>query len=415
MTTPVPVVPDYWGASICNLVPALLEPPGRRPAWLPEPAQEASQIALLLLDGLGWLQLQQRRHLAPTLVSMPSRSITSVAPSTTAVALTSLTVGRPPAQHGIVGFRVVVGGAEPEVMNVLRWRTPSGDARSRIRPREFQPLTPFGGRRVPVVSRADLAGSAFTEAHNHDSPVVGWAAASAIAVDTGHLLAGGEPLVYAYYDGIDKTAHLRGFGEHFDAELKAADRLVGELLGVLPPGAALVVTSDHGQVEVGERAAPMAAAVMEHLFMTSGEARFRWLHAKPGREKQLAETAKQLYSAEAWVASIDEVEHYGWLGGPLSSEVRSRLGDVALVPFAPVGYLDPEEGPKGPTEGHEAGGFDQEGSAYTGDGGAGNGSSGATAAATAPLRPKLACRHGSLTAEEMLVPLAAAGRLGGDV
>ncbi|MEZ5167170.1 MAG: hypothetical protein R2695_12045 [Acidimicrobiales bacterium] len=46
-----------------------------------------------------------------------------------------------------------------------------------------------------------------------------------------------EPLVYAYYDGIDKTAHIHGFGEHYDAELVACDRLVADLMMALPRGA----------------------------------------------------------------------------------------------------------------------------------------------------------------------------------
>ena len=50
---------------------------------------------LLVLDGLGWEQLQERRHLAPTLASMVGGPITTVAPSTTATALTdSIKSGR---------------------------------------------------------------------------------------------------------------------------------------------------------------------------------------------------------------------------------------------------------------------------------------------------------------------------------
>ncbi len=57
----------------------------------------------------------------------------------------------------------------------------------------------------------------------------------------------------------------------------------------------------------------------------------------------------------------------GWLGGVPSPTVTARLGDVALVPFAPMAFLDPAD--------------------------------------VGELRLK--ARHGSLTAEEMLVPLLA--------
>src|SRR6476659_5445167 len=98
MDAPPLVVPDYGGACLDGVVPALLQraeqPP---PAWLPEVAAGAAQVVLLALDGLGWEQLQARTSLAPTLAGMSGGPITSVAPTTTATALASLTTGRTPA------------------------------------------------------------------------------------------------------------------------------------------------------------------------------------------------------------------------------------------------------------------------------------------------------------------------------
>ncbi|MBV9039716.1 MAG: alkaline phosphatase family protein, partial [Acidimicrobiia bacterium] len=93
-----------------GIVRALLERRSGTPSWLPAPAAEARQVVLLTLDGLGFEQLSARPHLAPTLCSMTGGPITTVAPSTTATALTSLTTGEPPARHGVVGYRVRVGG-----------------------------------------------------------------------------------------------------------------------------------------------------------------------------------------------------------------------------------------------------------------------------------------------------------------
>jgi hypothetical protein len=378
MTVPLPVLPSYEGANLAGLIPGILQEPGERPEWFPEPARAARQIVLLVVDGLGWLQLQDRRHLAPHLASMQGGPITSVVPSTTATALTSLTVGAPPAAHGIVGYRLVVDGPTgAEILNVLRWRTVSGDARQFLDPRTFQPLPPFEGRPVPVVSKSEFAGTAFTEAHQRDTPVAGWAMASSLAVDVIALLAKGEPFVYAYYEGVDKIAHLRGFGPHYDAELVALDRMVGDLLEGLPPGAVLAVTADHGQVEVGARAVVIDPRLMAEADMLSGEARFRWFHARAGvagARDQLAKVAGDIYGHEAWVVTTDQMEADGWFGGRLRPVVRARLGDVALIPFEPVAYIDPVD---------------------SGD-------------------ARLVCRHGSLTPAEMLVPLLAGrGRLDG--
>ena len=377
MSVPRPVLPDYWGANLVGLIPAFSAPAGSRPGWVPEPLQDAEQVVLLVIDGLGWLQLQERTGLAPVLSGMAGGPITSVVPTTTATALTSITVSAPPAVHGIVGYKLVVDAAGGrEVMNVLRWRTPTGDAREAVDPATFQPMVPFGGRPIPVVSKAEFNGTGFSTAHQRGAPLASWVLPSSLAVEVRSLIAAGTPLVYAYYEGVDKIAHFRGLGEHYDAELVAVDRIVGDLLDSLPAGAALAVTSDHGQVQVGSRARVLDARIVDEIEMASGEARFRWLHVRTdgsGSVEKLAALAEEIYGDEAWVATCDELEAEGWFGGRFTPVVRSRLGDVAVVPYEPVGYLAPSE----------------------------------------TAEPLLACRHGSVTPEEMFVPLVGQrGRLG---
>lgn len=372
MSVPEPVLPDFGGANLAGVVPGLLEPADRRPAWFPEPLHLARQVVLLVVDGLGWDQLRARAHLAPVLAGLTGGPITSVAPSTTATALTTLTVGGPPARHGIVGYRMVVEGPTgSEILNVLRWRTPSGDARAFAPPGDLQPVTPFAGHAVPVVSKSEFAGTAFTEAHQRGARQTGWMLASSLVVEVRRLLGAGEPLVYAYYEGVDKVAHVHGFGEHYDAELVALDRIVADLVDALPPGAALAVTADHGQVQVGPRAKVIDPGLRDGLALMSGEARFRWLHLDgdggPAAVERLAGRTEDLYGTEAWVRTRARMEAEGWFGGPLAPEVRARLGDVAIVPHEPTAYLDPADS------------FD----------------------------PMLVCRHGSLTPDEMWVPLIA--------
>ena len=90
--------------------------------------------------------------------------ITTVAPSTTACALTTLVTGRVPAEHGVVGYRVALDG---DVMNVLQWSIDGRDARMRVPAPEFQPLPSFPGSSgpVPVVTRHDYGPTGFTAAH----------------------------------------------------------------------------------------------------------------------------------------------------------------------------------------------------------------------------------------------------------
>ena len=366
--TPAPIIPDYGGANVRGIVPALLGPGAwseALPWWVPEPVKGAEQAVLFVLDGLGWDQLQERLDVAPTLAALSGHAITTVAPTTTATALSSITTGLTPAEHGLVGYRMMLGG---NVLNVLRWHGASGDRRRALPPRDVQPFPAFLGQAVPVISPAELQGSAFTEAHLRGSRPVGWRAASAIAVEVGRQLRAGERFVYAYYGGIDKTAHERGFGEFYDAELRAADRLVADVLAMLPPGAALLVTADHGQVDVGDRMVVPDRALLAMVTHQSGEGRFRWWHARRGAAQELQEAATAAYADVAWVVSRQQVIDEQWFGTTVAPPVAARVGDVALVAHAPVSFFDPADA--GPFE--------------------------------------LICRHGSMTSAEMFVPLLAA-------
>jgi Type I phosphodiesterase / nucleotide pyrophosphatase len=374
-----PLLPDFGGACLTGVVPALLghvsgggatgavrdaDGAGALPTWMPAPVGQADQIVLLVLDGLGAEQLAARQHLVPVLAGATGGTITSVAPSTTACALTSLATGRPPAQHGVVGYRVAWEG---DLLNVLQWTVAGVDARMRVPARAFQPCPTFPGAEgpVPVVTRHDFGPTGFTAAHLGDVDLHRWYTPAGLVTGVRALLTGGAPFVYAYYEGIDKVAHARGLGDDYDDELRAVDRLVGDVLSVLPPGARLVVTADHGQVDVGASTEVLGADIMGDVTLLSGEGRFRWLHVRPGAIDDVAAAATAAFGDVAWVRTREQIVEEGWLGGVPSDAVAARLGDVVLLPFTATAFLDPAD--------------------------------------TGELR--LRARHGSLTPAEMLVPL----------
>jgi len=359
-----PIIPDYLGANVRGVVPALLGPGDwatSLPSWFPEPVCHAAQIVLLVIDGLGWDQFQANAVHLPVLSSFTGRAITTVAPTTTATALSSIATGLTPGEHGLIGYRMMLEG---EVINVLRWFAADGDRRRSRPPRDVQPFTPFMGVEVPVISPSELEATAFTEAHLRGSRPVGYRAPSAIAVEVHRQLVAGERFVYAYYGSVDKTAHERGFGDFYEAELRAADRLVGDVLSALVPGSALLVTAGHGQVEVGENIIGPDASLLAMISAQSGEGRFRWWHTGRASPDELAKAAIDLYGDVAWVVTKEQTLDEAWFGPTVAPPVAARLGDVALVAKAPVSFHDPADGGAFP----------------------------------------LICRHGSLTSAEVLVP-----------
>src|SRR5437879_12878658 len=150
-----PVLPALDGASVAGIVPALF---GRvDDAWIPETARTADAVVLLVLDGLGWSAVQDHAHLMPRLTGMDGAAITTVTPSTTATALTSIATGLAPAQHGVVGYRMLVDG---DVLNVLRWTVRDGHRPPD--PFDVQRHTAFLSREVPVITRAEFRTTGFT-------------------------------------------------------------------------------------------------------------------------------------------------------------------------------------------------------------------------------------------------------------
>lgn len=311
------------------------------PPWLPAAAAGAERIVLLVIDGLGWNQLASRRASTPTLNGMDGGPITTVAPSTTATALTSISTGLPPGEHGIVGYRFAVHG---EVLNVLRWSTAAGDARQTIPPSKMQLHPAFGGQRPPVVTRAEFAGSGFTLAHLDETRFTGYRTLGTLAAEVVRLARGGEPFVYAYYEGLDKVSHEYGLGVQYDEELRWIDHLVATLLERLPSGTVLVVTADHGQVVVPqEQVLQLPGEVQAHVATQSGEGRFRWLHARGGRTSALLEAAHGALGDAAWVRSRSEAIAEGWYGPIVTDAAAGRLGDVLLAAKGTFAFHDPSD------------------------------------------------------------------------
>jgi hypothetical protein len=354
--------PDYSGPNVTGVVPALL---GVRPVeWMPAPVAGARASVLLVLDGLGWEACVRFPEVLTELRQCTGGPVSTVVPSTTPAALTSITTGLPPSRHGITGFRI---RHERGVLNAVRWQLADGGRPPD--PEHVQKERVFCGRTVPVVTRAAFRTTGFTIAHMRGTDFHGWQTTSVLVEHVRRLVADGAPFVYAYYPGVDEIAHAYGLeSAYYPAELRATDRLVGDLLDVLPDDVALVVTADHGQVQVGPDRWRTLEPIDELVETYAGDGRFRHLYARAGGAAELHAAAEELVGREAWVFRREQLLDEGWLGpDPVPAAFR-RVGDVVLAASGAVGFIDP----------------------------------------TLPYETKLVAAHGSITAAEMEVPLVAA-------
>lgn len=378
-----PIRPAYGVRSLAEVLPALLgalgEPrePGEN-ALVVEPARAA---ALLLVDGLGAELLRTYAADAPFLASLPDAGPVTVGfPSSTSISLTSLGTGTPPGAHGLVGIAM---RADSQLLDTLKWtvhgRQPAVDLRELLPPERLQPApTVFeraerAGIDVTVVSARVFRGSGLTRAALRGGRYRGVHALGDLAAEIiGALDGPGRRLCYGYHSDLDALGHAHGPGSlPWRLQLAQVDRLVALIAEHLPPDAVLAVTGDHGMVRVARIFdADDDPDLRRGVDLLGGDPRARHVYTLPGAAEDVLATWREILGDAAWVVSREQAVTDGWFGpvGPLAAD---RIGDVVVAARGTTAVVRSE---------------------------------------AEPVLSRLPGQHGSLSAEEQLVPLLIARR-----
>ena len=293
------------------------------------------RFVLLLIDGLGFDLLRDSGGAAPYLSSLLVDGPMSVGvPSTTATSLTSLGTGLPAGQHGVVGYTSRVPGTTNR-LNTLKWDQP-------IDPRDWQPHATVlhamrsAGVDASVVNDAKFADSGLTLCSQRDVPFHGvetvWERLDAV-VDA--IEASPRSVVYAYESRLDHTGHKHGTdSKQWREMLGTIDTDVRQLREDLPPNTVLVVTADHGMIDLPKHNRFDLDAhkiLRKDVVLVAGEARFRHIHTREGAAEDVAERWRSKVGDRAIVRTQEGIED--WFG-PISSRVRPRIGDVLVASLA---------------------------------------------------------------------------------
>jgi hypothetical protein len=334
------VRPRYGEASLPDVLPSVLSclgvPGVRDTLHLEYVLDDVRTVVVLLVDGFGHELISLARGSAPTLATLADGApvLTAGFPTTTPVSLVSLGTGAPPGSHGVVGFFLRVPGTE-RVLNHIRWNDDPD-------PLRWQPLqTQFdraraGGVTPYVVSRPEYDGSGLTRAAFRGSRYVNASDNDALADQIVHLARHerGRTLIYGYDPNVDSCGHIYGVGsQQWHRAVAETDHLVTTLLERLPRGAALVVTADHGQLNVPASsrydldADPRLRAGVD---VVAGEARVRYLHTAPGARDDVVAAWREVLGAAAVVVPRDQAVAEGWFG-PVPEAHLERVGDVVAM------------------------------------------------------------------------------------
>ncbi|HKB29647.1 MAG TPA: alkaline phosphatase family protein [Streptosporangiaceae bacterium] len=370
---PIPLNPPPYGSgTLSDLARSLL-------ASLRVPGEEdvlglpaADRVCLLVVDGLGWELLRENPAAAPFLSELAATGgpISAGFPATTVTSLSSLGTGRPPGQHGMLGYQVARPG-EGKLLNALRWDPEVDPVVWQPAPTIFQRAA-AAGVHASYVAASAFRRSGLTNAFARGVDYRGANSLGELAARAQEALRGGagDPsLAMVYHGHLDGTGHAYGIdSDAWRYELAHVDKLAEQLATGMPEGSVFYVTADHGMVDVGSDDridADNIPALREGVALLGGEPRARHVYAKPGAAADVLAAWRGVLDDRVCVLAREEAIAQGWFG-EVAPEFELRIGDVVAAPYGPAAVV---------------------------------------ATRSEPVESSLVGMHGSLTQDDQLIPL----------
>jgi hypothetical protein len=346
---PTPTTPPaYASGSLAAVLPAVGRSLGAQ-AYTTAPdlgLPPASRAVVMLVDGLGYEQLQRRGGHAPFLRGhLPTAlPLDSGFPSTTATSMGSFGTGLPPGSHGLVGYEVLVPGEE-RIVNQLSWERGPDPRRWQPEPTVFERLAPEGVR-ATMVGPGFFEGSGLTTAALRGASFrAGSTLAQRVDAAVSAVRESARALVYLYWGDLDKVGHVHGVSSYeWSDELESVDRAVAELTARVPADTAVHVTADHGMVTVphaGRLDLALERELLAGVRLVGGEPRSTQLYCVSGAAGEVADRWRARLGDAAWVASRDELVDGGWFGTTRPA-VLPRIGDVVVSMLGDGAVVDSE-------------------------------------------------------------------------
>ncbi|WP_341954717.1 alkaline phosphatase family protein [Salinibacterium sp. TMP30] len=305
---------------------------------------------VLLVDGLGAHSLKARSGHARTLSSafFKNSVIQSGFPTTTASAIASLTTGARAGQHGLVGYSAL-DTVNDRVLNQLSgWDARLDPAVWQRTSTIFERATARGHTAV-AVGAARYRDSGFTRAVLRGAKYI---AAGSLAERLRAAVAVAETsdaasLTYVYAPELDMAGHAHGWqSPQWTHALEALDAALAGVVGHLADDQGMLVTADHGMVDVPAHShvlfdtAPELLIGVRHI---AGEPRCIQLHLEPSlgadERSRVLDRWQVAEGHRSWVVSREDAITAGWFG-EVNQDVAPRIGDIIVAARKAIAYYD---------------------------------------------------------------------------
>jgi hypothetical protein len=362
--------PDYHGGSILNLPPSICQWLGipqlgenpLRPELLVSNSSDVRRVILILVDALSLLRLQ--RWMSDGTASVWSRlagqgqlaALTSIVPSTTSAALTSLWSGTSPAKHGIIGYEMWL--KEYGVVSNMILHTPitfendSGSlGKAGFKPEQFLNLPTLGthlasyGVKSYALQHRSIIRSGLSQMFFRDVSLHGFLSSAELWVNLRHLIESNpqqRQFFWIYTGQIDHFSHFY----HPDDERTAAEfsefsqtfeqHFLDQLSPATRRGTLIVLTADHGMIATRQFAGydlrnhPELSRCL-HILPT-GEHRLMYLFIKPGQVDEVRGYFDQTWPGQFALLDPTEAVAKGLFGpGTPHPRLAERMGDLIAI------------------------------------------------------------------------------------
>jgi predicted AlkP superfamily pyrophosphatase or phosphodiesterase len=360
------IYPAYDGLSIANLPGTICQLLGVPPLGVPPldntilsrlPANPR-HVILLVLDGLGFgaFQRYQADPGMPAWNSLQSRAVfaplTSVSPSTTAAALTSLWTGVLPAAHGIIGYELWLKeyGITANMIqhSVMTYANDIGGLhRTGFRPETFMPLPTLAthlahnGIQTHAYMHASIARSGLSAMHMQQANITPFRNAADLWVSLDHHIRRknqNRSYTYVYWGELDELAHRYGPDdrrvqvEFCSLSRVFAEEFLNKRLNRQNNDTLVIVTADHGLMHTPRSVhfdLHRHKRLLDMLAMKpSGENRLAYLFTRPHQYDHVREYIEETWPGKFVVLPADQVLASGLMGPePFHPRLKDRIGD----------------------------------------------------------------------------------------
>jgi len=340
------VKPEYGSRGLFGLAGAIREflDGGKWRGTTPAADSPSRQrLIFLLIDGLGDLFLQRHGQDGALLAHRAGR-LTSVFPSTTACAVTTLVTGLAPSMHGLTGWYIHdsrFGGVLAPLPMKMRGGGALVDERSAERLFPYDGL--FVGRARPTIEVApeQIAFSPFSRWHGRGGKTLPYRDIDDMLtkiVAACESFGAGGGYVYAYYSVFDAVCHDHGCES---VQAREAFWRIDQAFAMLceklrRSEAHLVVSADHGfidspvdrQIDM-ERLLEVRAMLESPLF---GERRAAFCRVRAAARRDFEQWAGEALRGKGVCVDSAALLKTGWFGPPpFHPRIHERIGTHALL------------------------------------------------------------------------------------